>query len=134
LIGPIIETGHDVGNTIVGGYVYRGSAIPGLAGNYISGQWSTGFTQGDGTMLVSTPPVGYDISLYPPAVDAITPADNRMWTTREFRVTNNNDGRIHAYVRGFGEDREHELYVLTSLKSGPDPTAATGEIWKLVPG
>ncbi len=40
---------------------------------------------------------------------------------------------MNAYVRGFGEDENHELYVLTSMKSGPDPAAATGEIWKLVP-
>ncbi len=56
LIGPIIETGHDVGNTIVGGYIYRGAAMPDLAGNYIFGEWSTAFTSGDGTLLVSTPP------------------------------------------------------------------------------
>jgi len=134
LIGPIIETGHDVGNTVIGGYIYRGTAMPDLVGNYIFGHWSTGFTQGDGTMLISTPTNGYDIGMYPPAVSNITPQDNRMWTTREFRLTNNPDGRIHAYVRGFGEDRDHELYVLTSMKSGPDPSATTGEIWKLVPG
>jgi glucose/arabinose dehydrogenase len=134
LIGPIIETGHDVGNTVIGGYVYRGAAMPDLVGNYIFGHWSTGFTRGDGTLLIATPPNGYDIGMYPPAVHNITPQDNQMWTMREFRVTNNPDGRIHAYVRGFGEDGNHELYVLTSMKSGPDPSATTGEIWKLVPG
>ncbi len=57
-----------------------------------------------------------------------------MWTTQEFRVTNNPNGRVNAYVTGFGEDASHELYVLTSTKSGPDPAASTGEIWKLVKG
>jgi hypothetical protein len=38
------------------------------------------------------------------------------------------------FVRGFGEDENHELYVLTSMTSGPDPATATGQIWKLVPG
>jgi glucose/arabinose dehydrogenase len=133
LIGPIIETGHDVGNTIVGGYIYRGAAMPDLAGNYIFGGWSTAFARGDGTLLVSTPPAGYDISRYPPAVSSITPKDNQMWTTREFRILNNPNGRINVYVRGFGEDENQELYVLTSMKSGPDPATATGEIWKLVP-
>ncbi len=134
LIGPVIETGHDIGNTVVGGYIYRGAAMPDLAGKYIFGEWSTGFTNGDGSLLVSTPPDGYDISIYPPAVSAITPLDNRMWTTQEFRIAHNPDGRINAFVRGFGEDENHELYVLTSLKSGPDPAAATGQIRKLVPG
>ena len=134
LIGPIIETGHDAGNTVVGGYIYRGAAMPDLAGKYIFGEWSSGFTSGDGTLLVSTPPNGYDISMYPSAVGNITPHDNHMWTTQEFRIANNPDGRINTFVRGFGEDENHELYVLTNTKSGPDPAAATGGIWKLVPG
>ena len=65
LTGPVIETGHDVGNTIVGGYIYRGTAMPDLDGNYIFGEWSTGFARGDGTLLVSTPPGGYEIGMYP---------------------------------------------------------------------
>jgi len=134
LIGPIIETGHDIGNTVVGGYIYRGTAMPDLAGNYIFGEWSSGFTSGDGTLLVSTPHDGYDISMYPPDIGNITSRDNGMWTTRESRVMNNPNGRMNVFVRGFGEDENHELYVLTSMKSGPDPAAATGEIWKLVPG
>jgi len=134
LIGPIIETGHDVGNTVVGGYIYRGTAMPDLTGNYIFGEWSSGFTEGDGTLLVSTPPEGYDISIYPSVTGNITPRDNRMWSTQEFRIANNTDGRIHMFVRAFGEDENYELYLLTSMKSGPDPAAATGQIWKLVPG
>jgi glucose/arabinose dehydrogenase len=133
LIGPIIETGHDVGNVVIGGYIYRGTAMPDLAGKYIFGEWSSGFSSGNGTLLVSTPPDSYNLRLYPSVVDNITPSDNRMWTTQELRIANNPDGRIHTFVRGFGEDENHELYVLTSMKSGPDPVA-TGQIWKLVPG
>jgi len=134
LIGPIIETGHDMGNTVVGGYIYRGAALPELNGKYIFGEWSSGFNNGDGTLLVSTPPAGYDISLYPSAVMNITQSDNRMWSTQEFRVADNPDGRIHRYVRGFAEDEKNELYVMTSLSSGPDPTGTTGEILKIIPG
>jgi hypothetical protein len=57
-----------------------------------------------------------------------------MWTTQEFMITNSSNGRVNAYVTGFGEDTDHELYVLTSIKSGPDLAASTGEIWKLVRG
>ena len=134
LIGPVIETGHDVGNTIVGGYIYRGAAMPDFTGNYIFGEWSAGFTRGDGSLLISTPPDKNTTSMYPPAVSDITPQDNRMWTTQEFRIPGNPNGRMNTFVRGFGEDENHELYVLTSVKSGPDPAAATGEIWKMVPG
>jgi glucose/arabinose dehydrogenase len=133
LTGPVIETGHDVGNTIVGGYIYRGTAMPELDGNYIFGEWSTGFARGDGSLLVSYPPGDYEISMYPADSANVTPWDNRMWTTREFRVPGNPNGRVNAYVRGFAEDEDHELYVLTSMKSGPDPSAVTGEIWKIVP-
>jgi glucose/arabinose dehydrogenase len=134
LIGPIIETGHDVGNVIVGGSIYRGTALPEFSGKYIFGEWSTGFARGDGTILVSTPPTGYEISMYPRSVANLTPADNSMWTTQEFRITSSSNGRVNAYVTGFGEDASHELYVLTSMKSGPDPAASTGEVWKLVKG
>ena len=134
LIGPVIETGHDLGNTVVGGYIYRGAAMPDLAGNYIFGEWSSGFISGDGVLLISTPPAGYDVSMYPPDINNITPQDNRMWTTQEFRIDNNPNGRLNAFVRGIGEDESHELYVLTSMNSGHDPSAATGEIWKIASG
>ncbi len=121
-----------MGNTVVGGYIYRGAAIPELSGKYVFGEWSTGFTKPDGALLVSSPPAGYEISRYPASVGNITAMDNAMWTTQELSVVNTTGGRIHAFVRGFGEDGSHELYVLTSTKSGPDPATTTGEIWKLV--
>jgi len=134
LIGPFIELGHDVGNTIIGGFVYRGSALPGLNGTYIYGAWSKAFGgSGDGTILISTPPAGYDISRYPSAINAITPQDNQMWTTQEVSISTSTNGRVNAFVRGFGEDADHEIYVLTSRNAGPDPAGKTGEIWKLVP-
>ena len=39
---PIAEYGHDEGQSITGGYVYRGSAIPGLAGAYVFGDYVSG--------------------------------------------------------------------------------------------
>jgi glucose/arabinose dehydrogenase len=133
LIGPIIETGHDVGNVIVGGYVYRGSALPGLAGKYFFGEWSTGFLRGDGSLYLATPPGGDGPGRSSPAAGALAPRDNRMWTIQEVTVSGTVNGRVNAFVTGFGEDADHELYVLTSEKSGPDPAATTGAIWKLVP-
>ena len=34
-IDPITEYGRSLGNSITGGYVYRGSAIPGIVGQYV---------------------------------------------------------------------------------------------------
>ena len=135
LIGPIIELGHDAGTTIIGGFIYRGSELPAFNGTYIFGDWSTTFGgSGDGSVLVSTPPAGGTVSRYPSVLNAITPQDNQMWTTQEFRITTSTNGRVNAFVRGFAEDADHEIYVLTSRNAGPDPKALSGEIWKLVPG
>ena len=52
LIPPIAEYGHAEGNAVIGGYVYKGSAIPSLAGAYIFSD------NGSGTIwkLVESPP------------------------------------------------------------------------------
>jgi glucose/arabinose dehydrogenase len=44
LILPIMEYAHDTsgGESIIGGFVYRGAAIPGLAGSYVFGDLSSG--------------------------------------------------------------------------------------------
>jgi glucose/arabinose dehydrogenase len=39
---PIFEYGHDEGNSITGGYIYRGSSLTGIVGNYIYGDYITG--------------------------------------------------------------------------------------------
>jgi hypothetical protein len=40
---PVVEYGRDEGRSITGGYVYRGGAMPGLAGRYFYGDFITGF-------------------------------------------------------------------------------------------
>ncbi|MBI3768261.1 MAG: PQQ-dependent sugar dehydrogenase [Deltaproteobacteria bacterium] len=53
---PVAEYGHEVGCSVIGGYVYRGRAIPGIAGRYLYGDfcsnriWS--FTR-DGAVVTS---------------------------------------------------------------------------------
>jgi uncharacterized repeat protein (TIGR03806 family) len=42
LIDPVAEYDHGLGQSITGGYVYRGSDIPSLRGRYIFGDFSTG--------------------------------------------------------------------------------------------
>nr|WP_320160806.1 PQQ-dependent sugar dehydrogenase [uncultured Methanoregula sp.] len=134
LIGPIVELGHDAGSVVVGGYIYRGTAFPGSSGKYIFGDWSSSFNApGSGSIFIATPPSGYDISMYPDTAANVTPADNRMWTTQKYRIATTPSGEVGAFVRGFGEGPDHELYVLTSQVTGPDPAGTTGTIWKLVP-
>jgi len=42
LIDPVVEYDHSEGNAIVGGFVYRGAAIPALQGAYLYGDFGTG--------------------------------------------------------------------------------------------
>ncbi len=42
LIEPLAVYDHDVGCSIIGGYVYRGKAIPKLRGRYVFGDWCNG--------------------------------------------------------------------------------------------
>jgi glucose/arabinose dehydrogenase len=39
---PVWEYGHDLGNAVTGGFVYRGSALPELVGSYIYGDYGSG--------------------------------------------------------------------------------------------
>ena len=41
-VDPITEYSHDLGNSVTGGYVYRGSAIPDLEGFYVFGDFGSG--------------------------------------------------------------------------------------------
>ncbi|WP_440951371.1 PQQ-dependent sugar dehydrogenase [Methanosphaerula subterraneus] len=133
LIGPVVELGHDVGNVIVGGVVYRGSALSSLQGSYIFGTWSDSFTAGNGTLLVATPPAGLDTATLPDNAANLTAAENAMWTTSEMTVANNANGRINAFVRGMYENADHEVLVLINQNGGPGITPQTsGEVWKMV--
>jgi len=130
LIGPIVELGHDIGQTVVGGYVYRGKALPDFQGRYIFGDWSSYTPLDNGTLLVATPPSGWKWSM-PATADGLTASDVQMWPTEEIKVASSSSGRIGAYVRGFGEDSDHEVYIMTSQMSGPAGT--TGKVYKIVP-
>jgi plastocyanin len=131
----VVELGHDVGDTIVGGVLYRGTAMPALQGAYFYGTWSDeSRIAGNGTLLVSMPPGGPDLSALPDDASKLTPARNAMWTTRMMTVANNQNGRINAFIRGLNEDTNHEVLVLINQNGGPGLTPqGTGEIWQIVP-
>ncbi|MBI5668732.1 MAG: PQQ-dependent sugar dehydrogenase [Chloroflexi bacterium] len=115
LIDPIIEYGHDeVGVVAVGGYVYRGSAMPDLEGYYIFGDY---------TKSPAGPPDG--TLLWAEASD-----EGGMWSWGELKVAGMDNERIGANVLAFGQDDNGELYVLTSESSAP--VGDTGKVWKLV--
>ena len=135
LIGPVVEIGHDMGNTIIGGVLYRGSGVPALKDLYVFGTWSDDSRgAGNGTLLASAPPAGRGPAALPADAASLTPAGNAMWTTHLLRVANNGNGRINAFVRDLSETDDHEILVLTSQVTGPAPSGqGTGEVWMVVP-
>lgn len=115
---PVIEYPHlrnqgdraVAGISVIGGYVYRGSAIDGLQGRYVFGDWSQSFAQPQGQLLVANP--------------VASKAAGLMWDLSRIEV-------LDTYILGFGEDSAGELYVLTTTNTGP--TGDTGAVHKLVP-
>jgi glucose/arabinose dehydrogenase len=113
LIDPVAEYDHDEGVAVVGGFVYRGSAIPALRGRYVFGDYSHRPNSGNGLVMYVDP------AFNPNPKDA-TP-----------RVVNLVNGRINVFVHGFGEDHAGELYVLGSKRG--IPFEETGLIMRIVP-
>lgn len=118
LVDPIIEYSrvNDAGQmrlVVVGGYVYRGQEVPALAGRYVFADWSSAFSTPDGTLFLAEE----------------NPAGN--WGFDELEVTGFPGERINRYILAFGQDREGEVYVLTSQNAGP--SGATGAVYKLTP-
>lgn len=105
LIDPIAEYDHDDGTAVVGGYVYRGSALPSLAGKYVFGDWGT-FSAPSGRLY------------YLDTGNVI----------KEFRI-GTDDRPLAYYLKGFGEDAAGELYVFAS-KTGP--STGSGVMYKIV--
>ncbi len=119
LAPPIIQYSHSnpsggpSGLAVIGGFVYRGAALPGLTGRYVFGDWSKSFVLTDCSLFV-----------------AEESADG-SWTMQEVGINNRPDGRLGEYLRSMGQDASGELYLLTSKNLGP--TGATGNVYRIVP-
>ena len=120
LIDPIIEYPNanqpdGLGLVVVGGYIYRGSAMPELYGRYIFAEWNRADASGDGILFAATPPEeGHT---------------NEMWGFSELEIVP--DGTVGAYILALGQDANNELYLLTSENRGPE--GETGRIYRISP-
>lgn len=104
-IDPIVQYDHDEGTAVIGGFIYRGRAIPALQGIYLFGDVAkTG--NGDGRLFYSDDSQILELDL----------------TTRD---------QPGFWVLGLGQDADGELYVLGNTTGIPFET--TGTVYKLVP-
>jgi len=110
LEAPIHEYSHDLGKSIIGGYMYRGAQSPNLVGKYVFGDWSTEFMSPRGKLYY---------------LEEIEP-DN--WKRYEFKLRN--DKPLKRFILGFGEDEDGEIYVLTTKT--PGSLLRSGEVWHIV--
>jgi glucose/arabinose dehydrogenase len=120
LIDPVISYGRPgsggtlAGRSVVGGYVYRGAAVPQLQGQYVFGDWSTSFTSADGSVFIA----GEDAS--------------GSWQVRELFIRRDSRParRLNRFLLSFGEDENGEIYLLTSKTLGP--SGRRGEVYKII--
>ena len=111
---PIIEynncnvTQDCKGLSITGGYVYRGP-VTAWQGKYFFGDWSRTFAKKDGRLFVAS-------------------RSGSKWSMEDVKVVNMPD--FDAYVLGFGQDGQGNVYVMASVTTGP--VGAQDKIYKIV--
>lgn len=108
LLTPLGEYDHDEGIAVVGGFVYRGSALPELVGKYVFGDFSRDFGP-TGRLFV---------------MDTVTGLIEELTLGLDDRI-------LGMYLKGFGEDASGEIYVLAGPNLGP--AGEQGLVLRIVP-
>ncbi len=101
---PIDEYSHDVGISICGGYMYRGSMYPSLHGHYLFGDWN-------GKLFY------------------LKQDKNNDWGRGDIYLDDENSNDIGAKLNSMGEDENGEVYLLTQHLYGPK--SPTGALYRL---
>jgi glucose/arabinose dehydrogenase len=121
LIDPVIEMPNFANPTrgtaeglltIIGGHVYRGTAVPQLDGRYVFGAFSTEEMVAAGAVYIATPRSGAG-----------------LWTSEKVTFADRPDGALGHYLLGFGQDLTGEVYLLATDSLGP--TGSTGRVYRL---
>ncbi len=102
-VEPILDYDHSVGETIIGGYVYRGSQIPALQGKYIFGDYVVG-------------------KIFAADYDGTTASNFQDITAMLFPTRSGGFPLLNP--SSFGEDANGELYI-TDI--------GNGSVYKIVP-
>lgn len=104
LVDPIHEYNHSLGLSITGGYVYRGCAIPSLAGTYFFADFAT-------NRIWSFKVVGGQVTQFVTRTSELDPPGSQSIGS----------------IASFGEDAAGEMYIVE--RGG----TTTGEIFKIIP-
>ncbi|WP_353952227.1 PQQ-dependent sugar dehydrogenase [Knoellia sp. S7-12] len=86
---PVAQYDHDDGTAIIGGYVYRGSSVPALRGQYVFGDTSRRLNNAHGRLFATSGA-----------------------KTGPHRVVELREGPLDVQLIGFGQDEDRELYAL----------------------
>lgn len=123
-IDPIAEYTHADGSTVIGGYVYRGTALPYLEGAYVFGDFSADIDFQN--------PEGRARMFYLPAdqLAALGP-ESGLIDVLELQVGEGNQGLQGLFLKGFGQGADGELYALVSTGFGPSGNG--GMVMQIVP-
>jgi glucose/arabinose dehydrogenase len=109
LIDPIAQFDtHHEGHSVIGGFVYHGTAVPGLAGRYVFGDFSRLFKFPAG-------PHDYGRLFHIPGGGG-----QGLRTIREFNIVPSN--AINLGLLGFGQDAAGEIYVMGNVFGLPFPS------------
>lgn len=108
LIDPVVQYDHDDGLAVVGGHLYWGTLVPELQGLYVFGDFSRAFSAPQGRLFVSN-----------------------LWTGEIQELLVGVDRQpLGLFLKGIGQDRDGEIYVLASAALGP--YGNTGVVLKVV--
>jgi len=97
-----------VGTAVVGGRIYRGTALPELVGKLVFADWSAAFETPSGQLFLATPPARW----------------RDLWSFEKLT-------ELETRIISVAEDAKGELYVLTNDQFGP--FGDTGKVFKIVP-
>jgi uncharacterized repeat protein (TIGR03806 family) len=122
LIDPVVDYGRDIGTTVTGGFVYRGTAMPSRHGQYVFGDFSAGWVavlgdDGNGGLVRQEVFNGYSIATF------------GQDQAGEIYFADFNDGRIRKLVPAGGAptDTIAENLADTGCVNAASPAqAATG--------
>ncbi len=117
LVSPVVEYANGnqedgIGLAVVGGAVYRGSALTDLQGKYVFGDWSTDFSSPDGHIYVAMP------------------TEEGLWPFQPLELVNRTNGDLGHFLLAIGQDLNGELYVLTTNSAGPG--GESGIVYRLI--